>query len=436
MPHSEQRDRSSRTVAPGVSERHTRTCTRSMGGRRCSCQPTYRAVISTGPRDARNRHTRTFSNLADATAWIDDTKRVHRSGEDLGSLVAVQVAVPTIRAAADAFITRMEAGQVLARGGAPYSSVTVDNYAGALARFVIPFHVERYGRPLGDLTADLVDTRILESLAEQIATAHPRINGHRASTSGNASARIAVSALRQLLADLYRRGLIDSVPPPPVTMPAPPNPRDRRLSLTEADALIRAAFADDQRLGRSLLGPFVLLCARTGARRGELRGLTWGAQGLDPADTTPTISIARDTTKTDAGVRVVALDSYTSQLMREHRHDSGNPADGSLVFCDPARPDRPVGPDLLRAAFRRIGAAANIPNAGAHLLRHSVASWAVEAGVDHVDVAARLGHTDAAFTVRTYAHPDRDRIAREPLELEWPLNEEMHERRAPNESPS
>lgn len=56
---------------------------------------------------------------------------------------------------------------------------------------------------------------------------------------------------------------------------------------------------------------------------------------------------------------------------------------------------------------------------GTHLLRHSVASWAVEGGTDHVEVAARLGHRDAALTVRTYAHADRDRIAREPLDLGW-----------------
>ncbi len=422
--------RYTRTAAPGVTERHTESCTRSKGGRRCTCSPMFRAVVSIGGRGARQRFSRTFSSLGDAAVWVEDVKRSGRSGEAPADDLPVCAAVPTIREAADTFTTRMEVGDVLARGGKPYSAVTVDNYAGALSRDVLPFMVERYGVPLGDLRADVVDTRMIEAMAESIAAAGRRQAEARArkarkagrnvrTSTGTGGARIAVAALRQLLTDLYKRGVIDRVPEAPVTMPAPPKGRDRRLDMAAADALVVAAFADDQRLGRSIMGPYVLLSSRIGARLGELCGLTWGVGGLDLSGDVPTVTIARATTKTDAGARTVALLSGTVRAMKAHRLATGRPTDGTPVFQHPARKGEPVTRDLLRSAFARIGEAAEVENPGTHLFRHSVASWAVESGMDHVQVAARLGHRDAAFTVRTYAHPDRDRIARQPLDLGW-----------------
>lgn len=427
--------RISRTAAPNVTERHTESCAGSLTKtgkvRGCTCSPTFRASVSIGGREDRRRVSSTFSTLADALVWVEDVKRSDRNGEEPAEAVPVRAAVPTIRQAADTFTVRMESGAVLARGGKPYSAATVDNYAGALTRDVLPFVVERYGVPLGDLPADVVDTRIIEAMAESIAARGRREAQARArkarkagrtvrDSTGTGGARLAVAALRQLLGDLYKRGVIDSVPPPPATMPAPPKPRDRRLAMTDADALVKAAYADDQRLGRSLLGPYVLLSSRVGARREELRGLVWGPEGLDLTGDTPTVTISRSTTKTDAGARTVALDAETARAMKAHRLATGRPRPGRPVFADPKDSRRPVGRDLLRSGFARIGAVAGVEAPGTHLMRHSVASWAVEAGMDHVEVAARLGHQDAAFTVRTYAHPDRDRIAREPLDLPFP----------------
>jgi len=39
-----------------------------------------------------------------------------------------------------------------------------------------------------------------------------------------------------------------------------------------------------------------------------------------------------------------------------------------------------------------------------HSLRHSVASWLIATGVDVITVAALLGHTTPAITLRTYGH--------------------------------
>lgn len=445
------------TKGTGVTEVHTSTCGLSAGKARCTCSPTYQAVVSVGSGEGRTRHVQSFSTEADAAQWRDDVKRGTRRGEAAMQATPERAPVPTVREAVTSFIERAGSGHILARGGNPYSATTLENYTRALQHHVLPFRVERYGCTMGDLRADLVDQRVMQVMADTLAAtgrigAESRAKAKAEATkqkvtaaTGTGTARMAVAALRQVLADLSKRGLIEAAPPPPATMPAPPKPRDRRLGMDEAAAVVAAAYADDTRLGRSLMGPFVTLATRTGARRQELVNLRWGADGVVIAPVLDadgdrvegdggqplfggSVHIGRDTTKTDAGERTVAIDPGTAAALHRHRIASGNPADGSLVFPNPPLPGKrrkrgaaqePVSMDTLKAAFRRLSTATGILALGTHLFRHSVASWAVAAGTDHVEVAARLGHSDASFTVRTYAHPDKDRIAREPLALDW-----------------
>ena len=53
-----------------------------------------------------------------------------------------------------------------------------------------------------------------------------------------------------------------------------------------------------------------------------------------------------------------------------------------------------------------------------HTLRHSQGSWLSAAGENATDIAARLGHSDPAFTLRRYVHADRTRLAEAPSALE------------------
>lgn len=435
MPDHSTAHRLSRTAAPGVTERHTRACagTLTKAGRvkGCTCSPTFRAAVSIGGRDERRRLSGTFSTLGDAVGWIEDTKRADRNGDAPPAPEPVAPSVPTIREAADTFTERMHSGAVLAKGGKPYSAATIENYAGALTRDVLPFVVESHGIPLGDLTADVVDTRMIGTMADSLAARGRKAAKARArkareqgrtvrESTGTGGARLAVAALRQLLADLYRRGVIDTVPPPPPTMPEPPKPRERRLDHAETAALVGAAYADDQRLDRSLLGPYVLMASRVGARRGELRRLVWGPDGLDLSGEVATVTIARNTTKTDAGKRTVAIDADTARAMKAHRKATGNARAGRPVFPDPQDVTRPMGPDLIRAGFERIGKVAGVESPGTHLMRHTVTSWAVESGADVAQVAARMGHAQVATTLGHYVHADRERIAAEPLDLPFP----------------
>ena len=93
-------------------------------------------------------------------------------------------------------------------------------------------------------------------------------------SKSNETARIAYAALAAVLRDLYGRGLIDDLPPR-VLMPPPSRPRERALTIEEADRLLVAAQADDEETKRSLMAPLVALLIATGARISELLALSW-----------------------------------------------------------------------------------------------------------------------------------------------------------------
>ena len=65
-------------------------------------------------------------------------------------------------------------------------------------------------------------------------------------------------------------------------------------------------------------------------------------------------------------------------------------------------------------ALLKAGAVEGI---GFHVLRHSQGSWLSAAGESATDIAARLGHRDPSFTLRTYIHADRARLAEAPAAL-------------------
>lgn len=432
MPDTATTTRYTRTAAPGVTEVHAAGCSKSAAlaaGKsadraRCTCSPKYRARRSAGARGSSVRRTKTLPSLAAALAYLGELDDRVAGGDDL--TVPDDPATPTtasaltLRDAATRFVHRMATGAATGRGGRPYSTATADNYTRALQQHVLPA-VLPDGRVLGDMRPADVSTRTLAALSDLVVqrvrdlgrgegatAARKAALAAKDTTMGNGNARIAVSALRRLLADLYAQDLLEAVPPLPPSMPSPPKPRARRLTFTERDAVLAAAADDDQRQGVSLMRPFLTLAFDTGARRGELLGLRWGAGGLDLGHNgSPRMTVSRDTTKGDRGERTVGLSAGCTKALREHMLASGG-RDGDLVF--------PVKPDTLRKGMDRVGEAAGVTPLNTHAVRHAVASWAMEATGDATAVSARLGH-DARTLMAHYSHADNERIASTPLPL-------------------
>jgi integrase len=144
-------------------------------------------------------------------------------------------------------------------------------------------------------------------------------------------------------------------------------------SVAEVDQL-RASFADDR-----LAHAYEL--ALVGLRRGELAGLRW--RDVDFQEKT----IAITNNRVSTGGRVVENDPKTMASRR-------------LLPL----PERIVG--ALRAAHRRQAAEKLALGADSGPFDYVVANEAVAPAV----IAARIGHTDASFTMKLYTHSQPDAL--------------------------
>jgi integrase len=177
------------------------------------------------------------------------------------------------------------------------------------------------------------------------------------------------------------------------------------------------------------LYPFFRLAAFTGARRGELFYLHWSSVVLDGPD--PHVWIEGSTaivrgrrvdgmTKTGRARRV-SIDEGTVQALRDHAEQQAKERevvgegwpDTDRVFRmemgGPLRVDLPG--EVMRSTIAAINrqarndpAARTLTPIRLHDLRHVHATLLLKAGVPVHVVAARLGHRDAAMTLRVYAH--------------------------------
>ena len=122
--------------------------------------------------------------------------------------------------------------------------------------------------------------------------------------------------------------------------------------------------------------------------------------------------IARETTKSDAGARVVPIEHAYAIALRRHRDLSSSRA-GALVFAreDGSPLDRG---GRTRSGLRRVVASTGLEAVSPHVLRHSQGTWLASAGVQGPALAARLGHADAAFTIRRYVKPSAADMAAAP----------------------
>lgn len=155
-----------------------------------------------------------------------------------------------------------------------------------------------------------------------------------------------------------------------------------------------------------------------GLRRGEAAGLRWAEVDLHAGQlsvvrqrTTAGYDVFEGPPKSEASRRVVALDRYTVQVLRQHRerqqeqrarragvgkvcHDSG------YVFTSPD--GLPVHPGYFTQRLRLLVDRAGLPPIRLHDLRHGAATLARAAGADMKTVQDQLGHANMRMTADTY----------------------------------
>ena len=226
-----------------------------------------------------------------------------------------------------------------------------------------------------------------------------------------------ITRLGQILAVAEERDLI---PRNPVRV----NRRNRKLkakrkrpvwldSAEQIQALLDAASELDSSPKARTGGRRALIATLTftGLRIGEATALRW--RDIDLAR--GKITVGRS--KTDAGVWVVDILPVLQDELTAHRATVQQAGPDDLVFPDVERqPPRQGQRARARRASRRQARRRPLAERGqgplpagvtAHKLRHTFTSILFVRGEDPPTAMAQLGHTDAAFTLRVYAHAMR-----------------------------
>jgi integrase len=232
--------------------------------------------------------------------------------------------------------------------------------------------------------------------------------------------------LSAALTQAVRWGVLTSAPTQRTT---PPPLRSRPKQVPSPEVIQRLISAAEDR-GHPVLAASIAVMATTGVRRGELAGLRW--QDLDPRSATLHVRLA---IKHDDGPgwvigptkthqqRNIALDQFSLAVLNELRTQAeGWAADAGVsllpdayIFTFDPTGRTPMKPDSLGQAFSRLCRSEGIEDVSLHTLRHFSASALIASGRDIRTVAGRLGHSDAATTLRVYSHmiEGRDRDAAE-----------------------
>ncbi|RPK48386.1 Transposase [Streptomyces sp. ADI92-24] len=163
------------------------------------------------------------------------------------------------------------------------------------------------------------------------------------------------------------------------------------------------------------LYPLWRLISFRGTRRGESCGARWEDLSAAERSLAITTQLVQDgweihegAPKTDSGIRLIALDDETFEVLQAHKlrqerereewgegwKDTGRiftQEDGSLLH-----------PGKVSDLFERLVAAAGLPPIRLHDLRHVAATLMLAAGVDIKVVSETLGHSDTRITRDIY----------------------------------
>jgi integrase len=175
--------------------------------------------------------------------------------------------------------------------------------------------------------------------------------------------------------------------------------RERYLKPDEIERLI--GVLDRQRERRADSVDTIMLAMLTGARRGELLGMTWDQLDLDAAVWTKPAAITKQKKMHRVPLSPEAADLLRRRLAERERVDKVvSLRRDNHVF----RGGGSVGHiGALERDWRVIRAVAGLEDVRLHDLRHSFASLLVGQGLSLPIIGAMLGHAKSATTQR-YAH--------------------------------
>jgi len=229
---------------------------------------------------------------------------------------------------------------------------------------------------------------------------------------GNRSVRYIHTTLHKALKSAVKQGKINRNPADAVDIPKVT--RRELQTMDETELHIFLEYAKSTRYYA-----LFYMDLFTGMRRSEILALRW--RDLDlllcQASITRTLhqlhnrEIIIGQPKTARGRRLIALSPSTVSVLGEHqveqtklRQSLGLPPlrDDDLVFSHPD--GKPLLPDSVSQAWRRLAHQAGLSGIRLHDARHTHASFMLKAGTHPKIVQERLGHASIQVTLDTYSH--------------------------------
>lgn len=360
-----------RRVPEGVEVRHAPSCPSREPGKRCTCQPSYRATVPYGARGERQR--KTFATQDAANAWRTDQLAARSRTRRRAPSKA------TLREAAEVFLAGMREGTIATRSGETYKPSVIRSYEQTLNSHVLP---DLGARAVGDLEA-----ADLQTLTERL-----RRKGLSPSTIQN-----SINPLQAIYRRLMMLGDVTANPCRDIVLPTI---RGRRMHAGDpADALRLIETSPEQDRCIWALAFFA------GLRLGELRALEWG--GID--DRTNVIRVTRSwddregpiPVKSAAGEREIPIISQLRPHLQNQRHRCSWQPDGLVLGRGATTPFHYNG---LYYRSKKAWSEAGIARVTPHQARHSFASFLIAAGTDVKALTEIMGHTSVRQSFDRYGH--------------------------------
>lgn len=292
------------------------------------------------------------------------------------------------------------------------SIATHDRYSRDLARYVIP--------RIGSVRLQALDPARLDKLYDDLE----RAGGTRGTPLSSKTVANVAGVMHKALADAVKRGRIKRNPADAISPPTARRVRTAWWSVEQLRIFVEHVDSDN-------LCAAWLMFATTGARLGEIAGLTWEDLDLDAGWLRIEWTLGhvghrltwKPRPKSRAGERTMALDPATVEALREHRRRQletrllAGP-DWKDSFTDWQGLSRsglvwtygdgsPIHPKTISSRFLKLSADAGLPRIRLHDVRHSYASAALASATGWHDVkviSQRLGHANVAITMDTYSH--------------------------------
>lgn len=156
----------------------------------------------------------------------------------------------------------------------------------------------------------------------------------------------------------------------------------------------------------------VLIAMATGIRIGELCALKWNNINLDEDyfyiektmlriknldSTEPKTIIIEQSPKSATSIRKIPIPKNLIPLFKKFKQSKD-------CYLLTGKPDKFIEPRALEKKFKKYLKSAQIEDANFHMLRHTFATFCIEAGVEIKCLSEILGHSGSQVTLDRYVH--------------------------------